>query len=85
MPKAPASMLPRRALVAVLAFAWFLAGPAAPPARGQDAAGLSKEKLDAVAAPLRKAVDDKTVAGGSALVARYGKVVYRANAGFQDE
>jgi CubicO group peptidase (beta-lactamase class C family) len=73
--------LPRHCIAAAIACVWFLDSPAA---RGQDPAGLSKEKLDAVAAVLQKAVADKKIAGGSVLIGHHGKIVYRANAGFQD-
>lgn len=77
-------LLPRRALLAALAGLWLLTSPGAQLARGQEASGLSKEKLDAVAALLKKAVDDRKIPGGSALVARHGKIAFRANAGWQD-
>jgi len=80
MPK----LLSCRAFVAVFACLWLLAGPSAQLARGQDAARLDPEKLNAVSALLQKAAAEKKVAGGSALVAHNGKVVYRANAGWQD-
>jgi CubicO group peptidase (beta-lactamase class C family) len=73
--------LPRRCFAAAFVCAWFLVSPAA---RGQDPAGLSTEKLDAIAALLQKAVADKKTAGGSAVIARRGEIVYRAAAGFQD-
>jgi CubicO group peptidase (beta-lactamase class C family) len=76
--------LSRRAFVAAFAGLCLLAGPSPQLARGQDAAGLPQEKLDAVAALLKKGVEEKKFSGGSALVGHRGKVVYRANAGWQD-
>jgi CubicO group peptidase (beta-lactamase class C family) len=74
----------RCAFVAVFACLGLLAGPSAQLSRGQDAARLDSDKLNAVSALLQKAAADKKMAGGSALVAHNGKVVYRANAGWQD-
>src|SRR5262245_32809318 len=72
---------PQRALAAVVSCFLLLAGAA----RGQDKpASLSKEKLDGIERLLKKAVDDKRFAGGTALVAQRGKVVYRADVGTQD-
>jgi CubicO group peptidase (beta-lactamase class C family) len=48
------------------------------------AGGFSPERLEKVRALLEDAVGRKQVAGGSALVARRGKVVYQAAAGMQD-
>jgi CubicO group peptidase (beta-lactamase class C family) len=76
-------LVSRRLFVAVLAVLALALLPPAQLAHGQDA-GFSKEKLDAVAALLQKAVDDKKMAGGSALIGHRGKVVYRVNAGLAD-
>src|SRR5262245_52756516 len=71
----------QRALAAVVSCFLLFAGAA----RGQDKpASLSKEKLDGIERLLKKAVDDKKFAGGTALVAQRGKVVYRADVGMQD-
>jgi CubicO group peptidase (beta-lactamase class C family) len=72
---------PRHSFAVALVCAWSLVSPTV---RGQDAAGLSKDKLDAVAAALQKSVADKKVAGASVLIGHHGKVAYRAHAGFQD-
>jgi CubicO group peptidase (beta-lactamase class C family) len=48
------------------------------------AAGFSKEGLEAIPAALKKAVEDKKIAGGSMLIARKGKVVHFSTAGMQD-
>lgn len=71
----------RRALVALFACACVLA--ASPLARG-DEKGLSKEKLDAIPALFKKAVDQKQIAGASALVAQRGKIVHLSTVGMQD-
>jgi CubicO group peptidase (beta-lactamase class C family) len=48
------------------------------------AAGFAPEKLEGIAAALKDAVDKKKIAGGSALIARRGKVAYFTTAGMQD-
>jgi CubicO group peptidase (beta-lactamase class C family) len=47
-------------------------------------AGLSPQKLAAIDALLKTAVEQKKIAGGAALVARQGKVVHLSVAGTQD-
>ena len=78
--------LSRRTYVAFLScLVIFVLGPACQPVRGQDKpADLSREKLSAVAQLLKKSVDEKKFAGGSALVAQRGKIVHRSEAGMQD-
>ena len=49
-----------------------------------DASGFSKEKLEAIPAAIKKAVEEKKVAGGSALIAKKGKVVHLSTVGMQD-
>ena len=46
-------------------------------------AGFSADKLAAIPAALKKAVADKKIGGGSALIARHGKVVHFSAAGMQ--
>ncbi len=46
--------------------------------------GLSSERLERIAAAIQKSVDDKRLAGGVALVARHGKVVYLKAVGDAD-
>jgi CubicO group peptidase (beta-lactamase class C family) len=48
------------------------------------AAGLSADKLVRIQALLKDAVAARQIAGGSALIARHGKVVYLTTVGFQD-
>ncbi len=48
------------------------------------AAGFVPAKLSAIDALLKRAVDQRQIAGGAALVARRGKVVYLATAGMQE-
>ena len=74
----------RRAFAAVVSCLFLLASPSAQLARGQDAAGFSKEKLDSITGLLKKAVADRKMAGGSALIARQGRIVYHETAGLQD-
>ena len=70
-------------LCAGTAHAQLAAGPGLP--RGDaKAAGLSPDKLAALDAILKTAVEQKKIAGGSALVARNGKLVHLAAAGVQD-
>ncbi len=47
-------------------------------------AGFSKEKLALIPQAIQKAVNEKKIAGGSALIARHGKVVHFSVAGMQD-
>jgi CubicO group peptidase (beta-lactamase class C family) len=47
-------------------------------------AGFAPEKLQAIDALIQRAVDERKIAGGSALVARGGRVVHVAVAGMQD-
>lgn len=47
-------------------------------------AGMSKERLDRIGALVNKAVEDHQTAGGVALVARQGKIVYFEAFGSQD-
>lgn len=54
------------------------------PRADPDASGFSKEKLEAIPAALKKAVEEKKIAGGSALIAKKGKVVHLSTAGMQD-
>jgi CubicO group peptidase (beta-lactamase class C family) len=44
---------------------------------------LSQEKLDAITAMLQKAVDQKSIAGATALIAQRGKVIYSTSVGMQ--
>ena len=68
---------------AAAANAQLAAGPGLPRADAK-AAGLSPEKLAKIDELLKTAVEQKTIAGGAALVARGGKVVHLAVAGKQD-
>jgi CubicO group peptidase (beta-lactamase class C family) len=47
-------------------------------------AGFSKERLDKIAATIKRSIDAKQVAGASAVVAKDGKIVYRGNVGLRD-
>jgi CubicO group peptidase (beta-lactamase class C family) len=47
-------------------------------------AGLSVEKLDRIESMLKEAVAAKHLAGGSALIARHGKIVYLKPVGLRD-
>lgn len=47
-------------------------------------AGFSKEGLERIPAFFKEAVDKKQIAGGSALIARQGKVVHVSTVGMQD-
>jgi CubicO group peptidase (beta-lactamase class C family) len=69
--------------VAVLAFAApiFAAGL---PQGDPTAAGFSKERLDKIAGAIQRTVEAKQVAGAAAVVAKDGKVVYRADVGQRD-
>ncbi len=63
----------------------LLVNSALPLARGDDKpAGFSQEKLEAIPAALKKAVEKKQIAGGSALIARNGKIVHMTTVGMQD-
>jgi CubicO group peptidase (beta-lactamase class C family) len=76
---------PRFAILVVLACVGLLSGLPAQPARGQDRpADISTPKFEAIPALLRKAVDQKQIAGGATLIARQGKVVHRSAVGMQD-
>jgi CubicO group peptidase (beta-lactamase class C family) len=58
---------------------------AAPIARADESPSrFSREKLDAIPAMLQKAVDAKSVAGATALIARRDKVVLSTSVGVQD-
>jgi CubicO group peptidase (beta-lactamase class C family) len=46
--------------------------------------GLSSERLERIAATIQRSVDDGRIAGGVALVARHGKVVYLQAVGMAD-
>ncbi len=48
------------------------------------AAGFAPEKLERIPAALKEAVDKKHLAGGSALIARKGKIVHFTTVGKQD-
>jgi CubicO group peptidase (beta-lactamase class C family) len=77
--------LRRYALVAAACFLALAVGRADELPRGDaTTAGFSKEKLEAITAAIKKAVDDKKIAGGSMLIARHGKVVHFSPAGMQD-
>src|SRR5262245_8503146 len=72
---------PQRALAAVVSCFLLLAGAA----RGQDnPSRLSKTKSTRTERLATTAADDKKFAGGTAVVAQRGKVVYRADVGTQD-
>lgn len=72
----------------LIAFSWLLVSTLGLadelPRADADAFGFSKEKLEAIPAAIRKAVDEKKIAGGSALIAKKGKVVHLSTAGMQD-
>jgi CubicO group peptidase (beta-lactamase class C family) len=46
--------------------------------------GLSSERLERITSAIQRSVDDKRIAGGVALVARHGKVVYLKAVGMAD-
>lgn len=48
------------------------------------AAGFAPEKLERIPAVLKAAVDQKQIAGASALIARHGKIVHFSTVGMQD-
>jgi CubicO group peptidase (beta-lactamase class C family) len=48
------------------------------------AAGFALEKLERIPAVLKEAVDKKQIAGGSALIARHGKIIHFSTVGMQD-
>jgi CubicO group peptidase (beta-lactamase class C family) len=62
------------------------AGPpkAMPTAPAPEDVGLASARLDRIAGAIQKSVDDKRLAGGVALVARHGKVVYLKAVGMAD-
>jgi CubicO group peptidase (beta-lactamase class C family) len=62
------------------------AGPprAMPAAPAPEDVGLASARLDRIAGAIQKSVDDKRLAGGVALVARHGKVVYLKAVGMAD-
>jgi CubicO group peptidase (beta-lactamase class C family) len=47
-------------------------------------AGFSKERLDRIEKAIHRAVESKRISGASAVVAKDGKIVYRANVGQRD-
>jgi len=57
---------------------------AAPAAITPEDAGLSSQRLERIAGAIQRSVDDKRLAGGVALVARHGKVVYLKAVGDAD-
>src|SRR5712671_3652896 len=70
---------------------WLVLGLVIAPAGGQSlprgeaaAEKVSAEKLDAFTGVLRDMADRKQIGGGSALVARNGKIVYFAAVGLAD-
>src|SRR5262249_36378531 len=78
-------LLRRSLLACLVCLCLLLAGRASELPRGDaKAAGFAPEKLERIPAALKQAVDKKQVAGAAALIARHGKVVYRANVGKQD-
>jgi CubicO group peptidase (beta-lactamase class C family) len=63
----------------------FLLLALVPVLRAQDKPeSFSQEKLEGITALLKKAVDDNKIAGGSAVIALHGKIVYSASVGMQD-
>jgi len=46
--------------------------------------GLSSERLERIASAIQKSIDDGRIAGGVALVARHGKIVYLKAVGMAD-
>lgn len=46
--------------------------------------GLSAERLERIASAIQRSIDDGRIAGGVALVARHGKIVYLGAAGMAD-
>jgi len=77
-------------LVVTLALSSPLAAQKAAPAKAATSAttpedvGLSTERLERITSAIQKSVDDKRIAGGVALVARHGKVVYLKAVGNAD-
>src|ERR1700689_3342099 len=57
--------------------------PASPTATPEDV-GMSSERLQRMASVIQKSVDDGRLAGGVALVARHGKIVYLQAVGMAD-
>jgi CubicO group peptidase (beta-lactamase class C family) len=55
-------------------------GPTASP----ETVGLSSERLERITSAIQKSVDDGRIAGGVALVARHGKIVYLKAVGMAD-
>jgi CubicO group peptidase (beta-lactamase class C family) len=49
-----------------------------------ESVGLSSERLERIAGAIQKSIDDGRIAGGVALVARHGKVVYLKAVGMAD-
>ncbi len=78
--------MPRYSLLACFACLFLvLVSRADPLPRGEaKAAGFAPEKLDRISAALKEAVDKKQIAGGSALIARRGKIVNFTTVGMQD-
>jgi len=80
------SIVSRRALLS--GFACLVLATAAradPLPRGEaKTAGFAPDRLDRITAMVKEAVDKKQIAGGTALVARHGKVVYVSTVGLQD-
>ena len=75
----------RRSIAATISGAVFMLAGSATSARGNDLPGdLSKGKLEHITQLLKDAVDQKRIAGGSALIARQDKIAYLTTAGMQD-
>ena len=66
-------------LTCTILFAWSIATLA-----DEKPSGFSPQKLEAIPAALKKAVEKKQVAGASALIARNGQIVHRTTVGLQD-
>ena len=76
-----ASQIPRKPAIAQPA-ATALLGPSA--TASPEEVGMSSERLGRIAATIQRNVDDGRIAGGVALVARHGKVVYFQAVGMAD-
>jgi CubicO group peptidase (beta-lactamase class C family) len=78
------SPLRRLALWSILGCLCLLHAAASIARADDNASRFSREKLDAIPAMLQKAVDAKSVAGATALIARRDKVVLSTSVGVQD-
>jgi CubicO group peptidase (beta-lactamase class C family) len=78
------SALRRLALLSYLFCLCLLRTAASVSHADENPARFSREELDGITAMLQKAVDQKSVAGATALIAQRGKVIYSTSVGMQD-